>query len=113
MKATNRALKTSQHETNLKHEKVSCKAINYPFNKTLLVFAEYFAAYAHHKKRTSVQFHTNNGCLKLVEALPQIHSLFFSHSKKLRGLPVAAIIDHYLDASGLPAKMSAFNSHKR
>jgi len=35
--------------------------------------------------------HTNNGFFKLVEALLQIHSCFFSHSIKLRSLPLSAV----------------------
>jgi len=35
--------------------------------------------------------HTNNGFFKLVEAFLQIHSCFFSHSAKLRGLPLSAV----------------------
>ena len=36
--------------------------------------------------------HTNNGFFKLVEALLQIHSCFFSQSVKLRGSPLSAVI---------------------
>jgi len=36
--------------------------------------------------------HTNNGFFKLVEAMLQIHSCFFSHSVKLCGLPLSEII---------------------
>jgi len=48
----------------------------------------------------------NNGFFKLVEALLQTHSCFFSQSTNARGLPLSAC--HCLAA--LPAKMSAFNS---
>jgi len=50
--------------------------------------------------------HTNNGFFKLVEALLQTHSCFFSQSTNVRGLPPSAF--HCLAA--LPAKMCAFNS---
>jgi len=53
--------------------------------------------------------HINNSFFKLVEVLLQIHSCFFSHSIKLRGL-ITAISSHCL-LTALPAKMSAFNSH--
>jgi len=49
---------------------------------------------------------TNNGFFKLVEALLQTHSCFFSQSINVRGLPQSAC--HFLAA--LPAKTSAFNS---
>ena len=49
---------------------------------------------------------TNNGFFKLVEALLQTHSCFFSQSINVRGLPLSAC--HCLAA--LPAKMCAFNS---
>jgi len=49
---------------------------------------------------------TNNGFFKLVEALLQIHSCFFSQSTNARGLPLSAC--HCLAA--LPAKMCAFKS---
>jgi len=51
---------------------------------------------------------TNNGFLKLVEALLYTHSYFFTQSINvgLRGLPLSAC--HSLFA--LPAKMCAFNS---
>ena len=49
---------------------------------------------------------TNNGFFKLVEALLQTHSCFFSQSMNVRGLPLSAC--HCLAAS--PAKTSAFNS---
>jgi len=51
---------------------------------------------------------TNNGFFKLVEALLQTHSCFFSQSRptNVRGLPLSAC--HCLAA--LPAKMCAFNS---
>jgi len=41
--------------------------------------------------------HTNNGFFKLVEPLKPIHSYFFSHSMKLCGLPLSAVIvsSHY------------------
>jgi len=50
--------------------------------------------------------HTNNGFFKLVEALLQAHSFFFSQSTNVRGVPLSAC--HWLAA--LPAKMCAFNS---
>jgi len=37
------------------------------------------------------QSRTNNGFAKLVEALLQIHSFFFSHSVNTRGLPLLAV----------------------
>jgi len=49
---------------------------------------------------------TNNGFFKLVEALLQIHSCFFSQSINARGLPLSAC--HCLAA--LAARMYAFNS---
>ena len=49
---------------------------------------------------------SNNGFFKLVEALLQTHSCFFSQSTNVRGLPLSAC--HCLAA--LPAKMRAFNS---
>ena len=49
---------------------------------------------------------TNNGFFKLVEALLQIHSCFFSQSINVRVLPISAC--HCLAA--LLAKMCAFNS---
>jgi len=49
---------------------------------------------------------TNNGFFKLVEALLQTHSCFFSQSTNVRGLPLSAC--HCLAA--LPAKLCAFNS---
>ena len=49
---------------------------------------------------------TNNGFFKLVEALLQTHSCFFSQNTNVRGLPRSA--GHCLGA--LPAKMCAFNS---
>jgi len=49
---------------------------------------------------------TNNGYFKLVEALVQTHSCFFSQSINARGLPLSAC--HCLAA--LPSKMCAFNS---
>jgi len=86
---------------------ISCEAINHTFNKTLLVFADFFTVNAHHtKKQTSVQSHTNCRFFKLVEAQPHFHSYFFSHYIKLRGF--AAIISHCLAA--LPAKMSVLTT---
>jgi len=49
---------------------------------------------------------TNNGFFKIVEALLQTHSCFFSQSTNVRGLLLSAC--HCLAA--LPAKMCAFNS---
>jgi len=49
---------------------------------------------------------TNNGFFKLVEALLQTHSCFFSQSANVRGLTLSAC--HCLAA--LPAKMYTFNS---
>jgi len=49
---------------------------------------------------------TNNGYFKLVEALLQTHSCFFSQSTNVRGLHLSAC--HCLTA--LPAKMCAFKS---
>jgi len=49
---------------------------------------------------------TNNGFFKIVEALLQTHSYFFSQSTNVRGLPLSAC--HCLAA--LPPKMCAFNS---
>jgi len=49
---------------------------------------------------TSFQSHTSNGFFKLVKALLQIYSCFFSHSIKLRGLPLSAITS----LAALPAK---------
>jgi len=44
------------------------------------------------------QSHTSNGYFKLVDALLQIHSSFFSHSIKIRGLLLLAVTVflHYL-----------------
>jgi len=55
------------------------------------------------------QSHTNNGFFKFVEALLQIHSCFFSHSVKLRGLPPLAVT---ISLNYLP-KMIEFPSHMR
>ena len=52
------------------------------------------------------QTRTNNGFFKLVEALLQTHSCFFSQCINVRGLLLSAC--HCLAA--LPAKMCAFNS---
>jgi len=49
---------------------------------------------------------TNNGFFKVMEALLQIHSCFFSQSINVRGLPLSPC--HCLAA--LTAKMCAFNS---
>ena len=49
---------------------------------------------------------TNNGFFKLVEALLQTHSCFFSQSTNVHGLTLSAC--HCLSA--LPTKMCAFNS---
>jgi len=51
--------------------------------------------------------HTNNGFFKLVEALLQIQSSFFSYNMKLRGLPSLAVTVslHYLPRQSL-AKQS-------
>jgi len=54
------------------------------------------------------QSHTTNIFFKLVEALLQIYSWFFSHSIKLH---VACRYQQCHCLSALPAKMSVFNSH--
>ena len=56
------------------------------------------------------QSHTHNGFFKLVEALPQIYSCFFSHTIELY------VVYCYqqcncLCLAALPAKMSVFNCH--
>ena len=53
--------------------------------------------------------HTNNGFFKLVEALLQIHSCFFSHSVKLRGLPLSAVTV----SLNYQPKLPAFRIHMR
>jgi len=55
-----------------------------------------------------LQSHTNNGFFKLVEAVLQIYSYFFSHSIKLY---VAYRYQQCHCLAALPAKMSVFNSH--
>jgi len=49
---------------------------------------------------------TNNGFFKLMEALLQIHSCFFSQSINVCNLPLSA----YHCLAALTAKMCAFNS---
>jgi len=58
-----------------------------------------------------MQSHTNNGFFKLVEALLQICSCFFSHSIQnyTRLTAIGTQRCHYLVV--LPAKMSVLNSH--
>jgi len=54
------------------------------------------------------QSHTNNGFFKLVKALLQIYSCFFSHSTKLY------VVYRYQQChclAALPAKISVFNYH--
>jgi len=49
---------------------------------------------------------TNNGFFKLVEALLQTHSCFFSQSMNVLGLPLSA----YHCLAALSAKMCMYNS---
>ena len=54
------------------------------------------------------QSHINDGFFKLVEAMLQIYSCFFSHSMKLY---VGYRYQQCHCLGALPAKMSVFNSH--
>ena len=54
----------------LQTSKISSKALKHPFNKTLLVFTDFFTVITViHINRITVQLHTNNGFFKLIMLL--------------------------------------------